>query len=44
LGLGLSLSRSILEANGGRIRAEPAEGGGARFVFELPVDAGADHG
>ncbi|WP_312236390.1 ATP-binding protein [Stenotrophomonas sp.] len=44
LGLGLSLSRSILEANGGRIRAEPAEGGGARFVFELPVVAGADHG
>jgi C4-dicarboxylate-specific signal transduction histidine kinase len=44
LGLGLSLSRSILEANGGVIRAEPAEGGGARFVFELPVDAGSDHG
>lgn len=44
LGLGLSLSRSILEANGGQIRAEPAEGGGAHFVFELPIDDGAAHG
>ncbi|MCF7750158.1 hypothetical protein KQ945_05340 [Bacillus subtilis subsp. subtilis] len=44
LGLGLSLSRSILEAHGGCIRAEPAEGGGARFVFELPVHDEAAHG
>jgi len=44
LGLGLSLSRSILEANGGQIRAEPAEGGGAHFVFELPIDDGVAHG
>ena len=44
LGLGLSLSRSILDANGGQIRAEPAEGGGARFVFELPTHSEAAHG
>lgn len=36
LGLGLSISRSIVERHGGRILAEPAEGGGAVFRFTLP--------
>lgn len=36
-GLGLSITRSILEAAGGRIRAENRNAGGARFILELPV-------
>lgn len=43
LGLGLSLSRSMIEANGGRIRAERPAGGGACFVFELPAADKVDH-
>jgi PAS domain S-box-containing protein len=35
-GLGLHLTRRLLEAMGGWIRAEPAEGGGTRMVFWLP--------
>jgi signal transduction histidine kinase len=36
-GLGLSISRSILEAAGGRIYASNRPRGGARFEIELPV-------
>lgn len=36
-GLGLSITRSIVEAAGGRIRAENREEGGARIVIELPA-------
>lgn len=36
-GLGLSISRSIVEAAGGRIHAENRMPCGARFVIELPV-------
>ena len=43
LGLGLSLSRSMLEANGGRIHAERASGGGACFIIELPAMEDAAH-
>ncbi|CCG42551.1 stimulus-sensing domain-containing protein [Magnetospirillum molischianum] len=39
-GLGLSISRQIVEAHNGRIRAENRDGGGARFIVELP-DRGA---
>jgi signal transduction histidine kinase len=37
LGLGLYIVRQIVEAHGGRVRAEEARGGGAAFVVELPV-------
>lgn len=37
IGLGLTISRSIIEANGGRIWAEQNEGGGAVLSFSLPV-------
>ena len=36
MGLGLSICRTIVEANGGRIWMEPREGGGACFHFTLP--------
>ncbi|MGQ0589240.1 MAG: ATP-binding protein [Sphingosinicella sp.] len=36
LGLGVSISRTIIEAHGGRIWTEDREGGGARICFTLP--------
>jgi signal transduction histidine kinase len=36
-GLGLSVVRHVVESLGGRIRAEPREGGGTRIVVELRV-------
>lgn len=37
IGLGLAISRSIIEANGGRIWAETNEERGAVFLFSLPA-------
>jgi signal transduction histidine kinase len=37
LGMGLAIVRSIIEAHGGSIAAENADGGGARFRFRLPI-------
>jgi two-component system sensor histidine kinase KdpD len=37
LGLGLSICRAIVEAHGGKIRAERPARGGARFIFSLPL-------
>ncbi len=37
LGLGLSISRRLIEAHGGTISGENAPGGGALFAFTLPV-------
>jgi two-component system sensor histidine kinase HydH len=37
LGLGLSISRRLVEAHGGTIRGENTPGGGALFAFTLPA-------
>lgn len=37
MGIGLSISRTIVEAHGGKIWAEDREGGGSVFRFTLPV-------
>ena len=42
MGLGLSLSRSIMETHGGHIWAENDPDGGASFYFDIPVAAGED--
>jgi signal transduction histidine kinase len=36
VGLGLAIVKAIVDAHGGRIEVEQAEGGGARFVVHLP--------
>jgi len=36
LGMGLAISRSIIEAHEGRLRAENNEAGGATFIISLP--------
>jgi PAS domain S-box-containing protein len=38
LGLGLSISRRIIEAHGGSVWAEPNEGRGATLLFTLPTN------
>ncbi len=37
MGIGLSISRSICEAHGGRLWMEPRKGGGAVFCLTLPL-------
>ena len=44
LGLGLAISRSIVTAHGGSIRAENNADGGATFRCLLPVGRGLDAG
>jgi C4-dicarboxylate-specific signal transduction histidine kinase len=40
IGMGLTISRSIIEAHGGRIWAVANEGPGSTFCFTLPIDMG----
>jgi len=40
-GMGLAISRFIIEAHGGQIWAENCAGGGARVCFSLPVTEGS---
>jgi signal transduction histidine kinase len=41
-GIGLAIARSVVEAHGGRIRAESRVGRGSVFTFDLPVAGAAE--
>lgn len=43
MGMGLSISRTIIEAYGGHMLAKPQPKGGAWFEFTLPIAKGADN-
>lgn len=38
LGMGLAISRSIVEAHGGQLWLEPTDGPGSTFCFRLPIN------
>ena len=43
IGVGLSISRSIIESHQGRLWADPRAGGGTVFQFTLPIGAEQSH-
>jgi two-component system sensor kinase FixL len=44
MGVGLSISRRIIEAHGGKMWVEPKPGGGTVFRFTLESAGEVDHG
>jgi two-component system sensor kinase FixL len=44
MGIGLSISKRIIEAHGGEITVSRSELGGARFTFTLPAYDGEENG
>jgi two-component system sensor kinase FixL len=44
MGVGLSISRTIIEGHGGQISVEPNPGGGTIFRFTLPAVSQEDIG
>jgi len=44
MGVGLSISRTIIESHGGSIAPRPNPGGGTIFTFTLPVVTKEEHG
>jgi signal transduction histidine kinase len=40
-GMGLAISRTIIESHGGRLWATANHGPGASFLFTLPIEAKA---
>jgi signal transduction histidine kinase len=42
MGIGLSVSRSIIESHNGRLWAAPNDGPGATFAFSIPGGAGTE--
>jgi PAS domain S-box-containing protein len=43
MGMGLAISRTIIESHGGRLWAEDNQPSGATVIFTLPAEAKADH-
>lgn len=44
MGIGLSVSKRLVEALGGAVWAQPRDGGGAEFGFSLPAAPGREPG